>query len=56
MAVWIFGGMETGLQQKGGSLVGSRVVASSGVGGVDITPKRSWVRELEEHKEGLERR
>jgi hypothetical protein len=54
-AVWGFGGVETGLQQKGGSsLSGSSVVVSSCGDCAGFMAKRSWVDEEEEHMEGLE--
>ena len=49
--------METGLQRKGaGSLAGSSIIASSGGGCGGFMAKRSWIRDQEEHMEGLERR
>ena len=55
-AIWVFHGMETGQQQKGGGLLaGSSIVVSSGRGCVGFMAKRS-VREQEKHMEGLERR
>ena len=49
--------MKTGLLQKGcGSLAGSSIVASFGGGCIGLMAKRSWVREQEEHRKGLEKR
>jgi hypothetical protein len=49
--------MEPDLRWKGGgSLAGSRVVASSSGGCVGFMAKRSWVGEQTEHIEGWEQR
>lgn len=51
MVLWVIQGVDTGLLQKGGSLLaGLRVVASSGGGSM---AKRSWVGETRGTQEGV---